>query len=130
MIDRVTISTGAAVGANASATATAYSPHIMGKILKVHVAYKDSPPAATTDFYLYEAEDPAAATEFIVNLQNQATDVTLYPRRALVTSLNAAIVYAANINVHDPFVVCGRLAAKIDGANAADYADVTVWFES
>ncbi|HUV95811.1 MAG TPA: hypothetical protein VMX14_13430 [Anaerolineae bacterium] len=129
MIDRITISTGAAAGANGSATATAYSPHVMGKILKVHVAYKNTPPAATTDLYLYEAEDPNA-TEYIVNLQNAATDVTLYPRRATVTSLNAPIIYATNNNVHEPFVVCGRLAAKIAGANADDYADVTVWFES
>jgi len=129
MIDRTTISTGAAVGANGSATATGYSPHIMGRILKVHLAYKDSPPVGTTDLYLYEAEDPNA-TEYIVNLQNAATDLTMYPRRAVVTSLNAAVVYAANINVHEPFVVCGRLAAKIDGANAADYVEVTVWFES
>jgi len=129
MIDRIKFSTGAAVGANGSATATGYSPHITGKILKVHVAYLDSPPAATTDLYLYEAEDPNA-TEYIVNLQNAATDATLYPRRNLVTNTNVALVYSTGNNVVDHYVACGRLAAKIDGANAADYVEVTVWFES
>ena len=129
MIDRFKFSTGAAVGANTAATATAYSPHVAGRILKVHVAYKDSPPAGTTDFYLYEAEDPNA-TEYIVNLQNAATDVTMYPRRALVTNTNTAVIYSTANNVVDHYVVHGRLAAKIAGANAADSVEVTVWFES
>ncbi len=77
MIDRIVINTGPAVGADGSASATAYSPHVSGKVLAVYVAYLNSPPAGTTDFTLSDEADPTA--ESIITLVNAATDIKVYP---------------------------------------------------
>ncbi|OGT28090.1 MAG: hypothetical protein A2Z17_07185 [Gammaproteobacteria bacterium RBG_16_66_13] len=126
MIDRTQFSTGAAAGASGAATATGYSPHIIGKILAVHADYQDSPPA-TTDFTLSDENDPAA--ENIVNLVDQATDIKVYPRRLLEDNTGADLTYDGTRKVHGEYVVHGRLKAVIAQANAADSVLVTVWFE-
>lgn len=127
MIDSVRWSTGVAAGGAGVATATGYSPAIAGKILAVHVAYLDSPPAATTDLTLWDEADPAL--ENIVSLTDQATDIRVYPRRLLETNDGTDLTYDGTRKVYGEYVVCGRLAAKIAQANNADYCMVTVWFE-
>ena len=127
MIDRVQWSTGVAVGGNGVATATAYSPPVAGKVLAVHVDYVDSPPAATTDFTLSDEADPAS--ESIVSLSNQATDIKVYPRRVTEKNDGTDILYVSGEEVYEEYVVHGRLEATIAGANAADYCIVTVWME-
>lgn len=126
MIDKITWSTGAAVGAAGSATATGYSPHLSGKVLAVHVDYEDSPPA-TTDLTLVDESDPAGET--IVTLANQATDVKLYPRRGVQSNANVAMTYDGTRPVAEPYGVHGRLKATLAQANANDSARVTVWLE-
>lgn len=125
MIDRIQFSTGLATGTAGSATATGYSQHVSGIILAVNVAYGDSPPGATTDFTLTDENDPA--TENIVTLTNNATDAKLYPRRQVQSNANAGLTYDGTRTVNEPYVVHGRLKAKIDQANANDYCLVTVW---
>ena len=127
MIDYIQIKTGAAVGANGAATATGQSPHIAGKILAVAVQYLDSPPAGTTVFTLWDSKDPKA--ENIINLVNAATDIKIYPRRVTEKNDGTDILYAAGEEVYEPYVVYGKLSAKIAGANADDSCTVTVWFE-
>jgi hypothetical protein len=127
MIDRVFLSTGAAVGSNGVATATGYSSHVKGKVLKVYVVYQDSPPAGTTDFTLSDEGDPAS--EAIVSLANGATDQALYPRRVTEKNDGTDILYTTGEEVYEPYVVYGRLEATIAQANADDYVDVTVWIE-
>lgn len=127
MIDRIQFSTGDAAGSAGSATATGYSLHVRGKVLAAHVAYVDSPPAGTTDFTLWDEEDPAA--ENIINLVNAATDIKIYPRRVTEKNDGTDILYTTGEEVHEPYVVHGRLAAKIDGANEGDSCTVTVWVE-
>jgi len=128
MIDRVQFTTGAAAGASGSATATGYSPHVAGEILAVHVNYEDSPPAATCDFTLSDEADPAS--EAIVSLTDQATDIKLYPRRITEKSDGTDILYTTGEEVFEPYVVHGRLEATIAQANAADYCTVTVWYRT
>ena len=127
-IRRIDFSTGVAVGADGSATSTGYSHVISGEILKVYVNFQDSPPAGTCDFTLSDEGDPAS--EAIVTIANSATDAAFCPRR--VTELNDGtdITYDETSEVYEPYVVAGRLEATIAQVNAADYADVTVWYRS
>ena len=127
MIDRIQFTTGAAVGSDGSATATAHSSHVSGKVLAVHVDYVDSPPGATTDFTLSDENDPAS--EAIVSLTDQATDIKIYPRRVTEQNDGTDILYVAGEEVYEPYVVHGRLEATIAQANAADSVTVTVWIE-
>jgi len=127
MIDRIQLSTGAAAGANGSATATAHSTPVRGKVLAVYVAYLDSPPSGTTDFTLSDESDPAS--EAIINLANSATDQKIYPRRITEKNDGTDILYVAGEEVHEPYVVHGRLEATIAGANAADSVTATIWVE-
>lgn len=127
MLDRIQFSTGVAVGTDAAATATGYSPHVSGKVLAVHVDYVDSPPAGTTDFTLSDEGDPAS--EAIISLTDQATDIKVYPRRITEKNDGTDILYAAGEEVHEPYAVHGRLEAVIAGANAGDSVTVTVWMK-
>jgi hypothetical protein len=127
MLDFIKFNTGAAAGGAGVATATGYSPPISGRIQAVHVAYLDSPPAATTDFVLSDENDPAS--ESIVSLANGATDQKLYPRRLLETNDGADLTYDGSHKVYGEYVVHGRLKAIIAQANNGDSCDVSVWFE-
>jgi len=124
-IDRVQFSTGAAVGSAGAATSTGCCPHVAGRVLAVHVAYVGSPPAGTTDVTLEDEADPAV--EKIVNLENAATDVKIYPRRVLETNDGTDLTYDGTRKVYGCYVVHGRLKATIAGANSGDSATVTVW---
>jgi len=126
MLDRIQFNSGACTGADASGAATAYSPHVSGKILAASVTYAGDKPA-TTDVTLKDEGDPLA--ENIVTLTDAATDVKLYPRRATATNANAAIAYAATSYVYEPYVVFGRLKLTVAGANTDDVITCTVWIE-
>lgn len=127
MIDRAQWSTGVAAGGTGTATATGYSPHVKGKVLAVHVDYKDSPPAGTTDFTLSDEADPAS--ESIITLVNTATDIKIYPRRVTEKNDGTDILYAAGEEVYEPYLVHGRLEAIIAQANNGDSVTVTVWYD-
>jgi hypothetical protein len=124
MIDRVQFSTGPAAGAAGSATATSFSPPVTGRLLAVHLAYRDSPPASTA-FKLSDESDPAA--ESIVLLVNANIDTKLYPRRATQDNVGSNVTFDGTNEIYEPYVVHGRLKAVIAGANADDSIDVTVW---
>ena len=127
MLDRIQWSTGPATGAAGSATATAYSPHLAGQILAVHIAYHDTPPA-TTDLTLTGEADPAS--ENILTLANANTDTKIYPRRPIQTNDGTAITYDGTRPVCAPYAAHGRLKATIAQANAGDSVTVTVWLET
>jgi len=127
MIDRIQFGTGAAAGAAGSATATGYSDTpARGRVLAVHVAYLDSPPA-TTDVTLSDEGDPAG--ESVISLVNANTDAKLYPRRVLETNDGTDLSYDGSHQVYGPYVIHGRLQATIAQANAGDSATITVWLE-
>jgi hypothetical protein len=127
MIDRVFLTTGLATDGAGVATATGYSIPVAGKVLAVYVNYQDSPPGATTDFTLSDEADPAS--ESIVSLTDQATDIKIYPRRVTEQNDGTDILYTSGEEVFEPYVVHGRLKATIAQANDNDYVDVTVWIE-
>jgi len=126
MIDRVEFSTGACVGADDLATATGYSSHVSGKVLRVYVNYTSA--AANPDFDLSDEGDPAS--ESIVSLANQKTDIMLYPRRLVETNDGTDVTYNGTYKVYEPYVVHGRLEAALAEADAGDAVVVTVWLES
>jgi len=125
MIDRVQWTVGPAVGADDAATVTAYSPHVSGFVHKVHVNYTSA--AANPDFTLWDEGDPAS--ELIVNLLNQKTDITIYPRRVTETNDGTDVLYVAGEEVHDRFIVHGRLEATFAQADADDQVICTVWIQ-
>ena len=122
MIDRLQIKATAA-GTAGAAAATAYSPHVAGEILKVHVDYTGD--TNTMDVTLADEADPAA--ESIVSLANQDTDITLYPRRLLETNDGTDLTYDGTRKVYAPYVVHGRLKLSVAQADAGDVVEATVW---
>ena len=128
MIDRVQFSTGTASGGAGVATATGHSIRVVGRVLAVHLAYLDSPPAGTTDFTLSDEGDPIS--EAIVSLVNAATDLKLYPRRVVQDNANNDVTFDGTNEIYEPYVVVGRLEATIAQANNGDSVTVTVWLES
>ena len=127
MIDRIQWSTGDTTGGAGVSTATNHSLHVEGEVLAVHVDYVGGPPAGTTDFTLSDESDPAS--EAIVSLANQSTDIKLYPRRVTEKNDGTDILYAAGEEVFEPYVVHGRLEATIAQANDDDSVTVTVWIK-
>jgi len=125
MIDRIQFTTGVATGGAGVATATGYSPAVQGEVLAVYVDYQDSPPSGTTDFTLSDEADPAS--ESIISLTDQSTDIKIYPRRITEKNDGTDILYESGEEVHEPYIVYGRLEAIIAQANNNDYCDVTVW---
>lgn len=125
MIDQVQWVVGPAVGANDAATVATYSPHVSGFVHKVHVNYTSA--AANPDFTLSDAGDPGS--ELIINLLNQLTDITIYPRRITEQNDGTDVLYEAGVEVYDRFIVHGRLEAIFAQADADDQVVVTVWIE-
>lgn len=125
MIDRVQFVVGPCVGADDAATATGYSCHVSGFIHKVHVDYTSA--AANPDLTMWDAQDPG--TELILNLLNQKTDLTIYPRRVTQENDGTDIIYAVGLGVYDRFIVHGRLAATFAQADADDQVILTVWIQ-
>jgi hypothetical protein len=77
---------------------------------------------------LSDEADPAS--ELIVNLANQATDIKLYPRRVTEKNDGTDILYTAGEEVYEKYAVHGRLEAIIAQANDNDSVTVTVWFSA
>lgn len=128
MLDRIQFTTGLATGGAGVATATGYSPHVHGEVLAVYIDYQDSPPSGTTDFTLSDEADPAS--EAIISLTDQSTDIKIYPRRITEKNDGTDILYTSGEEVFEPYVVHGRLEATIAQANNNDYCVVTVWIRS
>ena len=126
MIDRIVVVSGTCTGADGNAAATAYSPHVAGKVLAVHVGYVGDD-AATTDVTLSDEADPAA--ENIVSLTDNATDTKIYPRRVTEKNDGTDILYTTGEEVFEPYVVHGRLKLTVAQANTGDVITATVWLE-
>jgi len=123
MLDRIQIKATAS-GTAGAASATAYSPNVIkGEILKVHVNYTGD--TNTMDVALSDEADPAS--EEIINLDDQDTDITLYPRRVLETNDGTDLEYASGYSVYAPYVVYGRLELTVAQADDGDIVEVTVW---
>lgn len=126
MIDRLQLIATAA-GSAGSASGSAYSPHVRGRVIKVDLTYGGSPPV-TTDVTLEDEGDPRS--EAIVNLANANTDLALYPRRPVQDNANADLTYDATQKVSEPYVVHGRLKLSVAQANDTDTVTAIVWLET
>jgi hypothetical protein len=122
MIDRIQIKATAS-GAAGAASGTAYGPHLRGEVLKVHVNYTGD--TNTMDVALVDEADPAA--EEIVDLDDQDTDIALYPRRVLETNDGTDLTYDGTRKVYAPYVVHGRLKLTVAQADDGDSVEATVW---
>jgi hypothetical protein len=125
MIDRLQISATAS-GTAGSASGSAYGPKVAGEILKVHVDYTGD--TNTMDVTLEDEDDPAS--EAIVNLADQDTDLALYPRRLLETNDGTDLTYDGTRKVYAPYVVHGRLKLSVAQADDGDVVEATVWIRS
>jgi hypothetical protein len=74
-----------------------------------------------------DENDPAA--EAIISLTNANTDIKIYPRRITEKNDGTDVLYTTGEEVHEPFVVHGRLKVAIAQADPGDYLIVTVWLE-
>ena len=121
------INSGAAVGANGSATANASSTQIIsGRILGLYVKYNDSPPAGTTDVTIATAGGTAPA-QTILTLTNAATDKWVYPR---ITPQGVTGADLAALTILEPIPVHDKIKVTIAQANAADNIDVWLLVEN
>lgn len=123
MITRKILTTAAAVGSAGVATGTITSTdYINGTIRAIYVAYLGSPPGATTDLTIAGASTPAIP---ILTITNAATDAWFYPMAQAQNTAAATIT-----NQGAPVVVDDRIVVTMAQANAADYATVTILYET
>jgi len=107
--------------------ATAYSPVIRGKILKVGVDYKTA--ACTVDI---DSADEATAQK-ILDLASASTDKTYYPRTQLHkydgTAIDLSDTEGGDIAMYGEFVVNGRLLLTLASGTAGHSVTVHVTVE-
>jgi hypothetical protein len=124
MLDRIHI-TATASGSAGSASATAYSAPVSGFVHKVHVNYTGD--TNTIDVTLQDNVDPAS--ENIVNLADNDTDTTLYPRRKVQDNTGSDVTFDGTNEIYERYPVHGRLKLAVAQADDGDVVDVTVWLE-
>lgn len=125
------INSGAAVGSDGSATATGVSPNpVCGRILAVHLKYKDSPPAGTTDVTIAtQGTSPRPPSNTILTLTDAATDVWRYPRHQVHTEAGAGVTYDGTNEVYEAVPVDDYIKVTIAQANANDNVDAWLLVE-
>jgi hypothetical protein len=119
-IHREVITASGAAGGAGAATATAVSSRpIDGRIMAVHVAYLESPPGATTDVTIQEANNSPAMP--ILTIANAATDAWFYPMAQADNQAGADIT-----GMGAPIAVNDYVRATIAQANDGDGVTVTI----
>lgn len=109
-------------GAAGSATGAGVSDSVIrGHILRVDVDYHTSAPA-TTDLTLRQTNEAVAAN--IVNLANQNTDKTVYPRVGVTDSTGAGLTLDGTRLQVAPYVCCDTLTARLADCDALTNAAV------
>jgi hypothetical protein len=88
---------------------------IMGRVVRVDVAYHASAPA-TTNLTLVQTHEAVAAT--IVTLATQNTSKTLYPHVQMTTNAGVGLTLDGTRLLTDFYVCCDTLTASITGSNA------------
>ena len=122
-IRRATATVTGATGGAGVATAFAYTDKpVDGEVIGVHLAYQDSPPGATTDVSIIEANNSPAQT--VLTISNAATDGWFYPLAAGVNQAGAAIT-----NSGRPIKVSDTLKVTITGANNGDGVIATIVYD-
>jgi len=123
------INSGAAVGANGSATSSITTGQsISGRILGVYVKYNDSPPAGTTTATV-ATNNVNYPGQTIISIVNSATSGWFFPRVAVHSNAGAAVTYDGTRPIYEAQPVHDNLKITISGANAADNIDVWILVE-
>ena len=113
-------------GGDGVATGTATTPlAVSGKVWAVVLNYHASAPGATTDVNLYMALAP---TDLILDYDDSATDVTLYPRKQVCEADGTALTFDGSYKITDYFVVHGKLTLAVAQCNALTDAVVAYIF--
>lgn len=111
---------GAAVGADGSATANATTPGVVsGLVMSIYVRYNDSPPAGTTDVTIATAGNRHPALT-LLTLTNAATDGWFHPTVAQHDTAGAAVTDRQTMLISD------QIKVTIAQANAEDSVDIWV----
>jgi hypothetical protein len=123
-IKRTTVTVTGATGGAGSATANADTDIIVdGYIVAVYLEYTDSPPGASTDVIIEEANNSPAVS--VLTVTNAATDGWFYPRAAAVNTAGSAIT-----NSNEKIATSDYLNVSIAQANNDDGVTATIVWES
>ncbi len=87
--------------------------------------YHASAPGATTDVNLYMAIAPS---DLILDYDDSATDVTLYPRKQVALNDGTALTRDGTRQKTEPYVVHGKLTLAVAQCNALTDAVVAYIF--
>jgi hypothetical protein len=123
------INSGAAVGSNGSATSSATTQVVSGRVLAAYIKYNDSPPAGTTTATIATANVNYPG-QTIISIVNAATAGWFFPRVAMHSNAGAAITYDGTRPIYEAQPVSDNLKVTISGANAADNIDVWLMVEN
>ena len=120
------INSGAAVGGDGAATASATSNiRLTGEVLSVYVKYNHSPPAGTTDVIVStQGAAPAPPAIAFLTLTDAATDGYFRPRAPLHSLAGVALTYDGTEPIGTAVAIDDFITVTIDDANAADNVDV------
>jgi hypothetical protein len=123
------INSGAAVGANGSATSSALTTGLVnGKVTGVYIKYNDAPPAGTCTATIATANVNYPG-QTVLSVVNAATSGWFFPRVAVHSNAGAAVTYDGTRPIYDAQPVHDQLKITISGVNAADNIDVYLLIE-
>lgn len=124
------LNTGAAVGANGSATSSYTTPQVVtGRVVATYIKYNDSPPAGTTTATIATA-NATYPGQTVISIVNAATAGWFFPRVAVHSNAGAAVTYDGTRPIYDVQPVSDNLKVTISGANAGDSIDVWLMVEN
>ena len=123
------INSGAAVGNNGSATSSAVTQQVTGRVLAAYIKYNDNPPAGTTTATI-ATNNVNVPGQTVLSIVNAATSGWFFPRVAVHSNAGAAVTYSAGQPIYDTQPVSDNLKITISGANAADNIDVWLMVEN
>ncbi len=97
---------------------------LSGLIQKVRLVFGNNP-GASADATLSAMDDLEG--EFIVNRQNQPTNVTLYPRRQVQDNAANPLTLDGSRPLCEPYAVRGRLKLSLQDANVGSFCTAWIW---
>ena len=123
--ESITINSGAAAGADGSATANNTSGHIVvGEICSIGVTYGDSPPASTDVTIATAGSNGPALT--LLTLTNANSDGWFHLRHKTDDESGADITYDGSNEVYEKVCIADTIKVTIAQANSPDTAEVVV----
>jgi len=102
----------------------ALSPPLSGLIYKVRLVFSNSP-GAQTDVALSAVNDPPGET--IVERQDFASNLTLYPRRQVQDASGNPLTLDGTRPLAEPYAVHGQLKLSLQQANPGGQCTAWVW---